>query len=215
MSRQVPLMIGWCESEQRLTFAAEPAIYRQSEHEAVTSIARMLGVAQVDAAALMQAYRSGRPGDSPGDLYAQIYGDQRYRRSVTEAADRHARGGAPTWMYMLDWKTPVLDGLLRTPHTLCLAFVFGNVAAATGITGEGAERFDLQERMTGAWVAFARAGRPDHPGLPPWPTYSADNRETMVFGRDTRIERDPLAEERRAIESYPRYLPAIGEGMLR
>ena len=222
LSGHVQLMIGWCENEQRLTFAADPAIYRQREAEAVAATARVLGVEPPDAVVLVAAYRRGRPSDFPGDVYAQIYGDHRYRRSVTAAAEAHAASGGPTWMYLLDWKTPVLDGLLRTPHTLCLAFVFGNVAATSGISGEGADRFALQERMTEAWIAFARTGRPDHPGLPLWPTFSAADRQTMVFGWHTRVENDPLAEERRAFRTLSALRPrgrrghvAVGVGMRR
>jgi len=48
----------------------------------------------------------------------------------------------------------VLDGLLRTPHTLCIAFAFANVDVPGGIVGAGADRYSLQEEMVGAWLAF-------------------------------------------------------------
>jgi para-nitrobenzyl esterase len=213
LSAGVPLMTGWCENEQRLAYAPTPSIYKLSAREARASAARVLGVSQSDAASLIAVYRNGRPQDTPGDIFTQIFGDHRYRRSVTRAAELQiAHGGAPVYVYLLRWKSPVLDGLLRTPHTLCIAFAFGNVDLATGITGTGPDRYPLQEEMAQAWVAFARTGNPNHAGLPTWRPYSPAGRSTLVFDRKTRLVNDPLREERIAFEPYPRYVPAKGEG---
>jgi para-nitrobenzyl esterase len=99
----------------------------------------------------------------------------------------------------------VLNGLLRTPHTLCIPFAFGNVDIASGITGTGADRYPLQDEMSGAWVAFAKSGNPNHSGLPSWQPYSASERPTMVFDRQTQLVKDPAREERIAFAAYPRY----------
>lgn len=212
LSAGVPLMTGWCENEQRLNFAATPAVFRQSAEQALASTARALGVSLGDAARLTDAYRACRPGDTPGDIHAQIYGDQRYRRSVTRAAEcQVADGGAPVYTYLLRWKSPVLDGILRAPHTLCIAFAFGNVDVPGGIVGTAADRHALQEEMAGAWVAFAHRGNPGHGGLAEWRPYSLAERHTMVFDRRSGLEADPLREERLAFEPYPRYIPALGE----
>ena len=39
----------------------------------------------------------------------------------------------------------------------------------------------LAEAMHGAWIAFARTGKPDHPRLPAWPPYRREDRMTMRF----------------------------------
>ena len=190
LSADVPMIIGWCENEQRLAFAPTPAIYQISEREARARTAQVLGVPEQEAAKLIDVYRSGRPEDTPGDTYTQIFGDHRYRRNVTHAAELQvAHGGAPVYLYLLKWKTPVLNGLLRTPHTLCIAFTFANVDVATGITGTGTERYPLQDEMAGAWVSFAKAGNPNHPQLPTWHPYSVTERATMIFDREN-IDRE-------------------------
>jgi para-nitrobenzyl esterase len=145
-------------------------------------------------------------------LYAQILGDHRYRRSVTHAAELQVLGGGvPVFTYLLRWKTPVLEGILRTPHTLCIAFAFGNVDVPDGIVGCGADRHILQEQMAGAWLAFARNGNPNHGGLAAWQPYALKERPTMIFDRLSRQEGDPLREERIALAPFPCYVPAIGE----
>jgi para-nitrobenzyl esterase len=212
LSRSVPLMTGWCENEQRLNFAATRAIFMQSAEEALASIARALGVSRDDAMRLMAVYGDTRPGDSPGDIHTQIYGDHRYRRAVTRAAElQAAQGGAPVYTYLLRWRTSALGGILRAPHTLCLAFIFGNVDVPGGIVGSATDCDQLQDEMTNAWVAFARSGNPDHAGLAAWKPYSLSERHTMVFDRQSRLQADPLREERLAFEPFPRYIPAIGE----
>jgi para-nitrobenzyl esterase len=216
LSSNVPLLTGWCDNEQRLTFASTPQLFHQSEQEARLGSAQALGVSEADVRPLMDVYRGTRPGDMPGDIHAQIFGDHRYRRTVTRAAELQATHyGAPAYMYLLDWQTPVLNGLLRTPHTLCIAFAFANVDVAAGMTGTGSDRYLLQEQVAGAWIAFARSGDPNHPLLPAWPSYSIADRSTMIFDRQTKCANDPMREERIAFDPYPRYKPSVGEGRLR
>jgi para-nitrobenzyl esterase len=213
LSSHVPLIIGWCENEQRWGFSANPDVYRRDAEWVRAQVSHTVGVAPQEADRLIDVYRRGRPHDTPGDLYAQIVGDHRYRRSVTRAAELQAAGAdAPVYMYLLQWKSPVLGGLLRTPHTLCLAFAFANVDLATGITGTAADRYPLQDAMAGAWTAFARTGWPDHASLPAWQPYSENQRPTMIFDRHVTLVNDPWRDERIAFQRLPRYSPSLGEG---
>jgi para-nitrobenzyl esterase len=212
----VPLIIGWCETELRLAFSRDPTQFERTMPEATTQLARWLAVSESAAAEVMDIYRSQRPDDSPGDLLALIYGDHMYRRTATEIAERRAKSSrANTFVYLLDWRTPVLDGLLRSPHTLCLPFVLGNVDLARGITGDGEDRHRLQDEMSGAWAEFAKRGNPNHPGLPRWAPFSLADRATMILGGDSRCQRDPGRAERIALERVPPYVPSLGEGARR
>jgi len=49
--------------------------------------------------------------------------------------------------------------------------------------------------MSEAWIAFARSGDPNHPGIPKWPSYSASNRATMLFDIPSHVVDDPFREE--------------------
>jgi para-nitrobenzyl esterase len=47
-----------------------------------------------------------------------------------------------------------------------------------------------------AWIAFARTGNPNHPGLPEWPAYTLDERATMCFDDVSSVFNDPGSAER-------------------
>ena len=53
------------------------------------------------------------------------------------------------------------------------------------------EAFALAEKMSGAWMAFARTGDPNTAGLPQWPAYSAESRPTMLLNNESRVVSDP------------------------
>lgn len=53
---------------------------------------------------------------------------------------------------------------------------------------------------SGEWVALARTGNPNTFGLPRWPAYAAESRETMLFDMESRVEQDPDREPRLAME---------------
>lgn len=46
----------------------------------------------------------------------------------------------------------------------------------------------LQDIMTGAWVAFAATGDPNHVGMVQWDAATETNGACMIFDRDTRQE---------------------------
>lgn len=76
--------------------------------------------------------------------------------------------------------------------------VFDNLAVSGELTGDGPERVALAEKMSEAWLAFARTGVPDYRGLPAWPASTPEERATMIFDTTCRVENDPGGEQREA-----------------
>ena len=93
------------------------------------------------------------------------------------------------------------DGKLRAFHTIEIPFVFGNLDAGKPMTGTGEDRQALSDRMSNAWVAFARTGDPNHTGLPHWPAFSNQERATMIFNDECKVLNDPNGEERKMLRS--------------
>ncbi len=121
--------------------------------------------------------------------------------SIRQAERKTAQGGAPAYMYYFTWRTPVLEGRLRSPHAIEIPFVFDHPDAWKGLTGDGSERYDLADKMSGAWAAFARNGSPNTPDLPNWPAYAGDERATMIFDNECKVMGDPGREDRLAFEA--------------
>jgi len=71
-----------------------------------------------------------------------------------------------------------------------------NVDQAKGMTGDGKDRYALQDRISAAWTNFARTGNPNHSGLPTWSTFDTNARATMVLNNECKLVNDPNGEER-------------------
>ena len=190
----VPLLIGTTRHEMTLFTAAIPGFSRMTEAVLPTLAASMTGA---DSADLLEVYRRTRPGTSPAEQLTAIMTDRFRIGSIRLAERKIAGGGAPVFMYRFDFTTPVLEGRLGATHALDIAFCFDNLDT-TRIHGGRPEAPALAERVSEAWLAFARTGDPNHPGLPAWPAYDTDRRPTMLFDVDCRVTDDPDADERRA-----------------
>jgi para-nitrobenzyl esterase len=51
--------------------------------------------------------------------------------------------------------------------------------------------------MDHAWIAFLRGEAPASAGLPEWPEYTSNARDTMVFDIESRVEEQPQEAELR------------------
>ena len=123
------------------------------------------------AAAVIDTYRANRADGSPGDLLTAISTDRVFRIPAIRLAEAQARQARPTFMYLFTWATPVMDGKLKSCHTLELPFVWDGVdAAGLGmLTGDGPERQGIADAMHAAWIAFAAHRRPRVARLRPRP----------------------------------------------
>ena len=93
-------------------------------------------------------------------------------------------------MYQSDF----LGGLFKASHAMEIPFVFDNTDDV-GMTGERPDKHELAVAMSETWAAFARNGDPNHPGIPKWEPFTANNRATMLFDVPSRPEIDPFREE--------------------
>jgi para-nitrobenzyl esterase len=102
-------------------------------------------------------------------------------------------------MYRFQWYSPVSGGRLRAMHCMDIPFVFENVDLSTSVVGDRPDRRALADKMSTAWVAFARTGNPNHKKLPMWEPFTAEKRPTMIFNTECRAANDPYREERLAV----------------
>lgn len=56
------------------------------------------------------------------------------------------------------------------------------------MTGGGRGAYVLADRISNAWINFAKTGNPNHAGLPLWPKYTSDNGATMIFDNKCQVK---------------------------
>jgi len=118
--------------------------------------------------------------------------DLRFRPGAIRDLDLKAKqGGAPVYSYMFTFESPVLDGIGMAWHCAELPYVFANAALVRTATGGGPDAVALGDKMSEAWINFARNGKPSASGLPEWPAYTEASGSTMIFNTTSRVASHP------------------------
>ena len=196
-SRDVPLLIGFNRTESTLLVGPrDPAYFELTWESLPAKLGPLLPGIEVNS--IVQRYRKLHPQYSPSDVFFAATTDSRFVRAHVAQAERKAQqGGAPAYLYMLDWDTPVDGGKWRSPHALEIGFVFDNAAKSESMAGIGPEQQRIADLMSSAWIAFARSGNPGSALLPRWPAYDVSARSSMIFDLEPKVVSDVRGEERR------------------
>ena len=187
----IPLMIGTNRDENATFLAADPRRRRLTEEELRERLTPLLGD---KLEAVISTYKRTRPEATPWDHFVRITSEGTRRRSIQLAERKAAGSTAPVFMYLFTWETDYYGDLFRACHVLEIPFVFDNVDDVN-ITGGRFDKYELVESVSESWIAFARNGNPNLPGIPKWNPYSAENRSTMILDVSCRVEVDPYREE--------------------
>ena len=197
LSDDVPILIGTTKDEFSLFSVFSPTWGQATREQAIERLAAAFAPHGAD---LYESYEARYPDDIPDYVTNALSGDVAFFfPSIRLAERRHARGGAPVFMYRLEWETPVADGIFKSPHTIDIPLAFKNVERAHVLTGD-AEAYVLEGFMSDAWLAFARAGDPNTDALPNWPAYTPARRATMIFDTQPTVVDDPLGDVRTMLE---------------
>jgi para-nitrobenzyl esterase len=201
---KVPLMVGTAQHELAAQLGATPGIHEMDEGGLRARLAAAMPAADVDEA--VGVFKASTPSGSYPEMFFKIMSWRGYIRNATLMAEkRHALNGAdnPTWMYQVTWRSPVDGGRRFAQHSSDLPFMFDNVARAARFTGPPTAATKMMaDAMADAWIAFARTGDPNHPGLPKWPAYETRSRSVMQFDVPPRLASDPFRTERVFMERY-------------
>jgi para-nitrobenzyl esterase len=205
LSAHIPMILGNTHDETRgLIGGGDPTTFDltwESLPAKLSVISQFLGDKKPEE--VVRRYRAVYPTYSASDVFfAATTAFRSWRGQVIEAERRAAQPEAAlhTWVYELDWRTPIDGGKWGAPHTLDIPLVLDNVAVADGMSGDGSEAVQLAELMSDTWIAFARTGNPNHKGLAEWRPYDLTKRSTMLFTAHSHLVNDPRGSERQLIE---------------
>lgn len=196
-SKNIPLMIGTTLHEFT-TSTYVPAFRSATKEKAVEFLQKKYGNRTEE---FLKAFEKAYPNYQPIDL---IDIDLIFRPSAVEQAKlKAAQQGAPVYMYMFAWESPVLDGMFRSTHCMEIPFVFNNVVRHASMTGGGAEAQALGEKMSNAWLNFARTGNPNAEDLPTWEPYTIEKGATMYFNNTSEIKNNHDKELLEIVRAFP------------
>lgn len=132
--------------------------------------------------AYLNEFRNMRASPTNAALLGDLMSDAMFRIGSLRMAEWRAEQGHPAFLFQFDWQSPAG---FESCHCIEIPFVFNNLENWTDSPmlkgAKPAEMQALAEAMHGAWIAFARTGKPDHARLPPWPSYRTEDRITMRF----------------------------------
>lgn len=182
LSKDVPLLIGTVKNEFM------PSLFSGMSNAPMEKVTEYIKKQRGDKAdAFLAAVKKAYPDDAkPTDLMDV---DATFRPgAVAQANQKSALHAAPVYMYLFTWQSPVMDGKYKAMHCMELPFVFNNIARCEEMTGGTKEAYALADKMSKAWVQFARTGNPNHKGLPAWPAYNSTNTATMHFNNKCEVK---------------------------
>jgi len=187
----VDVVLG-CTTCEMVAFMGSPEVFAADEATVRQMLRPMLAD---DTDVVFDAYRATRPDDSPASLFLLIASDRAMRIAHVRYAEALLAGGAPSpRLYLFDFKRPSADGVERAGHGSDMPYFFDNLDKAP--MADGPHAATLVRAMSGALIALARTGDPNHDGLPAWPAYTTDTRPTMIFDIESHLDHDPMSAER-------------------
>ena len=191
LSKNIPLLIGTNLTEWTTIFAHFGNIYKAQidnknnwSPRQVSEKMRAQYGGKSDA--VRRAFTSAYPNRNPADA---LYVDSLLRIPALKTANLKAeQNGAPVYNYLFAWDTPILGGFAMSYHTAEIPFVMNSLALTETAHGNGDGAKALADKMSRAWVAFAKTGNPNVRGLPNWQPYTRENKATMIFGNQPEVK---------------------------
>jgi para-nitrobenzyl esterase len=193
-AKDVPVVVG-CTRDEMLSFMyGDPDLWTLGIKDVR---ARLQPLLEENVEKILTSYQLIDPSKSPTSLLVAIATDARFGIPHIRMAEAKIEGGgAPAYLYSFAWGRPDPTGTIRSGHGSDMPYFFDNVEKATIATGPQGQ--PLTKAMSGALVALARMGDPNHEDLPHWPAYTVGLRSTMRFDVPPTVEDDPRSAERAA-----------------
>lgn len=191
-AKNIPIMIGTAMTEwTTMGMLGQASKYKNdnrntwSQEEVNSRLKERFGN---HSEAIVEAFKQAYPERPIADvLYVETMLRAPALKTARLKADQH---GAPVYNYIFAWDTPLEGGFAMSYHCSELPFVFNNVVMSKASAVGGKQAEILADRMSRAWINFARYGNPNHSDIPDWPAFTRENGYTMIFGNECQIKKN-------------------------
>jgi para-nitrobenzyl esterase len=186
----IPLMAGAVFSEMQGTLTRGDGRKNEwTQKEVDTQLATAYGPKKDEIAT---EFKQAFPRKKPQDV---LYFASGSRPTVKNLLNRKLeKTKVPVYNYLFAWEYPI-NGGITSFHCAELAFCFHalGVPQIKTATGGGPTALALQDKVSQAWINFAKTGNPSQPGLD-WKAYTKEDPQAMVF--DTVSQSVPLRDDK-------------------
>jgi len=201
LGNSIPMIMGNTHDETTyLIGSKDPSTFELSWDQVPDKLKYHVGsfIGTLDPKQIVASYRSWYPKYSPSDVFfAASTAARSWRGCIIESERRAGDAKAATYLYQLDWKSPVDKEKWRAAHTLDVPLAFDNINYGQSMTGVSPYAQHMADMISEAFLSFARTGKPASPTLPHWPRFDLDKRQTMIFDSVARVDSDPRGLERK------------------
>lgn len=209
-AKDISLLIGTNLDEQRfflVLFSPEKLSFDSKELAQAMS-RRFQGFTQEAIDVYTKAREHEGRSVLPGDILAAMETDIIFRYPSIRLAEAQQKYQENTFMYLMTWPSPGMEGRLGCCHGIDIPFIFGNFSQGSGqmLTGGGSEAKSFSNVIQDCWSAFARNGNPSTKTVGPWPAFDVEKRSTMILADKSFVEDAPLEDERKFLDTALREL---------
>jgi para-nitrobenzyl esterase len=197
-SNSIPMVLGNTHDETR-AFIGRERLKGLSWDDLADRMAPELRV-DIKPEWVVSEYRRLFPVYTPEQVFYAATTAGRSWRGQVEEAEARAKANAPTWVYQVDFASPV-EPWRGAPHTMDIPLVFGTLDVPGSFTGTGPDARAVSDAMMRAFIALAAKGNPG------WVQYRPPERATMIFDAPPHLENDPRREQRELFARVPYIQP--------
>ena len=209
----IDLLIGHCDDDAKVSIIMVPLPNSIAINIWNGYIGGLISDTDEGYEAMTQKYIEAMPNVSETRAKEQLQTDALYRVRALKAAAIHSErtkdaSQGRTYAYQFNWKSPTYPEDLGAMHGLDVMMAFGNLERFPTALGIKDGQLDpstraLSDAIAEAVVNFATTGQPNAQGLPDWPEYEPEKRDTMVFDKETSVVSDPGGHLRQLWEPAP------------
>lgn len=147
--------------------------------------------------ALVKAYAAAFPNLTPGERMLRLVSAEVIGMPTLRIADAQAAAGAIVYYY--DLRFAIRSGPFGaySAHGIDVPLIFENVDTvfAHEVFGYSGDDLPMARRVHAAWISFIKLGRIDA-GLPGWPRYDLQRRQSMIIDSEPLVTSDRERSER-------------------